>query len=85
MSEMKCSFEEEYYEEETTKEPSIMASEPHIMRPCPFCGAEARIEENPIPWLSGVAVVCGNISCFVMVSTKYMDKERAIKTWNQRA
>jgi len=57
-----------------------------LLRPCPFCGAEAVLE--PDPWLDeSLRIVCGNDACLVRPRTEallvcYADELCA--AWNAR-
>lgn len=60
------------------------------LKPCPFCGAEAMLEEiqphehimvNLPPYHGGAFVEC--TKCTAIVSG--INKEDAIETWNRRA
>lgn len=58
----------------------------HDLKPCPFCGGEAYICKENIPYHPTLyAVDCGNDKCLVDPSTEfYEDKEEAIEAWNRR-
>lgn len=41
------------------------------LRPCPFCGGKARVEQAP--WLDeSVRIACGNDACAVQPRTEYL-------------
>jgi len=56
------------------------------LKPCPFCGGEAEIDDKiysfgPVE----VVVQCSNNNCGVVPTTNYYyDKARSIKEWNKR-
>ena len=56
------------------------------LKPCPFCGGEAYICKENIPYQPTLyAVDCGNDDCQVAPSTDFFtDKAKAIETWNRR-
>lgn len=56
------------------------------LKPCPFCGGEAYICKENIPYHpTSYAVDCGNDRCDVDPSTDFFeDKEKAIEAWNRR-
>ena len=70
---------------ERTMDPPRVAAE--LLRPCPFCGAEAAVE--PDPWLDeSIRITCGNDACRVRPRTEsllacYADELCA--AWNGRA
>lgn len=47
------------------------------LKPCPFCGGEARIEH--LPWCFDSAVICNN--CYARITDEPL---LAIKAWNTR-
>ena len=54
------------------------------IKPCPFCGDEAHIEDgrNDRPWL----VECPNRDCHVQPFMDHADtRSQAVKAWNTRA
>lgn len=70
---------------ESTMDLSRAAAE--LLRPCPFCGAEAAVEADP--WLDeSIRITCGNDACRVRPRTEsllacYADELCA--AWNGRA
>jgi Lar family restriction alleviation protein len=63
-----------------------------VIKPCPFCGRDARITTYKFPDISendkvsGYQICCSNSQCFVAITTLGHDrKEDAINAWNIRA
>lgn len=58
------------------------------LKPCPFCGSEAKFSEvgiNGFPKCNKHAVRCENEKCAIQPSTKYFDNvNEAINSWNRR-
>lgn len=53
------------------------------LKPCPFCGGEAKI--NRMPHLWEYSVQCNNVDCIVHPETEGYEKgEEAIEAWNTR-
>lgn len=54
------------------------------LKPCPFCGGEAKIIDS-IP-VGVKAVECCNWSCSIYVRTWWLEtEEEAAEAWNRRA
>lgn len=52
------------------------------LKPCPFCGGEARYGHDN---MNGHYVTCANIECGVLVVARYHEtKELTITAWNTR-
>ena len=52
------------------------------LKPCPFCGGEATVQE----WEGGYYIECLNPDCDVSPATADFDAEKeAIVAWNRRA
>lgn len=49
------------------------------LKPCPFCGNLARLEESPV----GFYILCGNSNCEAMISLQNT-RQDAIEVWNRR-
>ena len=58
-----------------------------ILKPCPFCGAEATIDAYQLSKGEKYDIFCTNKNCFIKPSLdKYvLDKEEAIRRWNTRS
>lgn len=53
------------------------------LKPCPFCGGEAKI--NRMPHLWEYSVQCNDVDCIVHPETEgYEKREEAIEAWNTR-
>lgn len=53
------------------------------LKPCPFCGGEARFGESPV--YGTIRVTCTNSKCSPMPRTLYYTSEKeAAKAWNTR-
>lgn len=50
------------------------------LKPCPFCGSEAEIEE----YNQGFRVICTNIYNCAIKQNQYTSKDKAIESWNKR-
>lgn len=56
------------------------------LKPCPFCGSEAKICHAKAPEREWYTVYCPTGKCGVNVETLAYDiQEEAIKTWNKRS
>lgn len=58
------------------------------LKPCPFCGSKAALDEMTYYKKYMCAVVCTNKDCRVSAIRtifKYYDKQSAIEAWNKRA
>lgn len=52
------------------------------LKPCPFCGGEAKIKRYDSYW---AYVECSNSKCLVVPCTVFCrNREQAIKIWNTR-
>ena len=55
------------------------------LKPCPFCGKDAKIEANGDDYTSYVVCVsCGARGEWFKISPRYSSVERAIEAWNRR-
>lgn len=56
------------------------------LKPCPFCGGEADMRENKSSYVPRYYVCCGNVDCWMLVSTCNRETpEQAAELWNRRA
>jgi uncharacterized Zn finger protein (UPF0148 family) len=56
------------------------------LKPCPFCGGEAKIAEYDTMYLHGFVVRCANDGCSVAVETYiYPTEAEAAEVWNTRS
>ncbi len=64
------------------EESEMMEKEPSL-KPCPFCGMEARIDK----FGSVVVVGCDTIGCFCNIGSNpiFKTKDEATKAWNKRS
>ena len=56
------------------------------LKPCPFCGGEAKIVHGDLG-RSGSRVICKDCGCstaFVSISTRYSCDTKAAEAWNTR-
>jgi Lar family restriction alleviation protein len=53
------------------------------LKPCPFCGGEAIIEQDEY-WYLEWAVSCCNEDCVCYIGRSYRTKEETIAAWNRR-
>lgn len=53
------------------------------LQPCPFCGVQAKVRQasNAPVWIVG----CTSVRCDFRPEFQHIDKQYAIKKWNQRA
>lgn len=60
------------------------------LRPCPFCGGEAKVEYDSIPNRQGeqmgiVLIRCKELNCTIRPKTQWhISKGEAIEHWNTR-
>ena len=53
------------------------------LKPCPFCGGEARMQYHKIDGCKKTyGVVC--LKCMIQFDTFFLLKEEAIKAWNHQ-
>jgi len=57
------------------------------LKKCPYCGGEAKIiEDNTIVEYPQYQIRCKNVACTIRPKTNWhVDKQEAIKHWNNRA
>ena len=58
------------------------------LKPCPFCGGEAEVNEDRLDGYTIFIVSCENSKCPVIVETMHRagnTKAQAIEAWNRRA
>ena len=56
------------------------------LKPCPFCGGEAKLRGTNIGDMSFYVVYCANKNCQVSPSSKYRRMmSEAIEAWNRRS
>ena len=54
------------------------------LKPCPFCGGEAKIDFNGIDYVLWKFVKCQNPECEVQTKQITQSDEQAIAAWNTR-
>jgi hypothetical protein len=53
--------------------------------PCPFCGAEPKMDQYNVKGTNHWDVSCMNDDCLVLVETdEFESQEEAIRAWNKR-
>jgi Lar family restriction alleviation protein len=56
------------------------------LKPCPFCGGDAKLKKVDELIVDMYFVCCGNTNCQTYARTAYQaTKEMAVKVWNRRA
>lgn len=67
------------------KEKNMQNKDCRNLRPCPFCGGKARIQELPPPIHYKYRAECGSSSCELFPFTNWKrKKQEAIEVWNRR-
>lgn len=54
------------------------------LKPCPFCGSKAEIEENSNIYSKAFRVKCTNIYQCAIKQDQWNLKEKSIESWNRR-
>ena len=55
------------------------------LKPCPFCGGEAILQETGGFWCNVICDKCGAMTACIMNNCEYSSKDKAIELWNRRS
>ena len=55
------------------------------LKPCPFCGGEAILQETGSSWCNVICDKCGAMTKCILNNCEYSSKDKAIEAWNRRA